>query len=52
MPEMNGEETARQMRKLAPAVPIILITGFPDAVREHDLFDAILVKRISERWNY
>src|ERR1700686_4751661 len=44
MPEMNGEEVAREMRKLAPKVPIILITGFPDAVVRRELFDAVLAK--------
>ena len=44
MPEMNGEETATQMRTIAPAVPIILITGFPNAVTRPELFDAVLAK--------
>ena len=44
MPEMNGEETATQMRNIAPEVPIILITGFPGAVVRPELFDAVLAK--------
>jgi len=44
MPGMNGEEVAAEMKRLAPAVPIILITGFPGAVTRHDLFHAILGK--------
>jgi len=44
MPEMNGEEMAAQMRNIAPKVPIILITGFPNAVVRPELFDAVLAK--------
>ena len=44
MPEMNGETVAREMRQIAPTVPIILITGFPDAVLRRELFDAVLAK--------
>ena len=44
MPEMNGETVAREMRKIAPRVPIILITGFPDAVVRRELFDAVIAK--------
>ena len=42
MPEMNGETVALKMRQIAPHVPIILITGFPNAVLRRDLFDAVL----------
>ena len=28
MPEMKGDEVARAMRRINPAVPIILVTGF------------------------
>jgi DNA-binding NtrC family response regulator len=44
MPEMNGEEVAAAIRHVAPSMPIILITGFPAAVRRPELFTAILGK--------
>jgi CheY-like chemotaxis protein len=44
MPEMNGEEVAAAIRHVAQGLPIILITGFPAAVRRPDLFTAILGK--------
>ena len=44
MPEMNGEEVAAEMRRIAPQVPLILITGFPSAVLRPALFDAVLGK--------
>jgi DNA-binding response OmpR family regulator len=44
MPGMNGEEMATELRRLAPSLPIVLITGFPQAVVRRDLFDAILPK--------
>jgi CheY-like chemotaxis protein len=44
MPEMNGEEVAREMRKIAPHTPLVLITGFPDAVVQRELFDAVVAK--------
>jgi CheY-like chemotaxis protein len=30
MPEMDGEEVAREIRRTRPRLPIILLTGFPD----------------------
>jgi len=30
MPEMNGDEFAREVRKLDPAQPVVLLTGFGD----------------------
>jgi CheY-like chemotaxis protein len=44
MPEMSGEEAAGEMKRLAPHVPIILITGFPAAATRRELFHAILGK--------
>ncbi|MDR3403732.1 MAG: response regulator [Chthoniobacter sp.] len=44
MPEMNGEEVAAEMRRIAPHVPLILITGFPNAVLRPALFDTVLGK--------
>ncbi len=44
MPEMNGEEVAVEIKRVAPHVPLIQITGFPHAVLRPELFDAVLGK--------
>jgi DNA-binding NtrC family response regulator len=44
MPEMNGEEVACEIKCRAPNVPIILITGFPGAVKRPALFRTIIGK--------
>lgn len=44
MPGMNGEEVAAEFRRLAPALPLVLITGFTTAVVRPELFDQILPK--------
>jgi two-component system response regulator MprA len=44
MPDMNGELVATELRKIAPSIPLVLITGFPHAVVRPELFDAILPK--------
>jgi len=44
MPEMNGEELAQAIRTLAPHIPLIMITGFIDAVSHRELFDLIIAK--------
>lgn len=44
MAGMNGEEVAAEIRRLAPAIPLVLITGFTSAVVRPELFDQILPK--------
>lgn len=44
MPEMNGEEMARQIKSTHPDVPLIMITGLPHLVKRPDLFSAVLPK--------
>ena len=44
MPEMNGEEMAMRIQETHPHVPLILITGLPNAVKRPDLFVATLAK--------
>ncbi|MDR3405630.1 MAG: response regulator [Chthoniobacter sp.] len=44
MPGMNGEVLAAEIRKKAPAQPIVLITGIPSRVERPELFDAIFGK--------
>ena len=44
MPEMNGEELAKQIKATHPDVPLIMITGLPHLVTRPDLFFAVLAK--------
>lgn len=44
MPGMNGEEVAAEIRRIAPTVPLVLITGFTKAVVRPEVFDQILPK--------
>jgi DNA-binding response OmpR family regulator len=47
MPQMSGEELAREIRKDGTAPPIVLITGFPSHVDHPELFDAVFGKPFS-----
>ena len=44
MPGMGGEELAKELRKIWPAVPLMLITGSLTSDTRIDLFDEILQK--------
>jgi CheY-like chemotaxis protein len=48
MPEMDGWETAREIRKRCPEIKIVLVTGYGPGTRpptgEDDLVDAIIGK--------
>jgi len=44
MPEMNGEELAREIKVSSPNVPLIMITGFLEAVSYPEVFDFVLTK--------
>jgi CheY-like chemotaxis protein len=44
MPEMNGEEVAKVIRMTSPNLPLVMMTGFTDAVVHRELFDTILSK--------
>jgi len=44
MPGMGGEELAEEIRKIWPAVPLMLITGSLTSDTRVDLFDEILQK--------
>jgi len=44
MPEMDGEEMAKQIKMRDPNLPIILITGNREAVTRPDQYKAILIK--------
>lgn len=41
MPDVNGAELVRAIRKLRPDVPVIVITGQPDAETEYEGMDVI-----------
>jgi signal transduction histidine kinase len=50
MAEMNGEQLAAEIKKLAPNVPVILVTGFAEnsaAAEEKEAIDFILAKPMS-----
>ena len=44
MPDMGGEEVAAEIKRIAPEMPVFLITGFPGAVHRKELFRAIFGK--------
>lgn len=44
MPEMNGEDMAKEIKASHPNVPLILITGLPHAVTRRDLYYTVLPK--------
>ena len=44
MPGMGGEELAEEIRRIWPAVPLMLITGSLTSDTRVDLFDEILQK--------
>lgn len=49
MPEFNGAELARSLRRVRPEVPILLCTALPEAHRQSaaDLFDAVVGKPVA-----
>lgn len=49
MPIMGGDELASQIRKLAPAMPILLISGHAEAEIDKGRFDGFLPKPFSRR---
>lgn len=41
MPEMNGPEFVRTVRKSMPSIPIVVLSGLADAVEEYSGLDVI-----------
>jgi DNA-binding NtrC family response regulator len=39
MPDMTGAEFVRELRKLTPALPVIVMSGLPEAVSEYKDLD-------------
>jgi CheY-like chemotaxis protein len=44
MPGMDGETTAREMKRLKPTVPVLMLTAYVDACRELDAIDFLVSK--------
>ncbi len=44
MPEMNGCALACELRRIAPALPVVLSTGAIPEMLEADLFSSVLIK--------
>jgi len=48
MPIMNGLELTREIKKIDPKEPVVIITGFEDELHKAQLADAVLVKPIKK----
>jgi len=46
MPIMNGLELTREIKKINPKEPVVIITGFDDELHKAKLADAVLIKPI------
>jgi len=46
MPIMNGLELVREIKKIDPKEPVVIITGFEDELHKAQLADAVLIKPI------
>ena len=44
MPQMDGEAMAARIRELAPQIPIVIITGFPESVEFPHRYAAVVRK--------
>lgn len=50
MPHMTGSQLAQAARKVAPHLPVLLVSALPDAAGDHrGLFDAVLQKPVDPR---
>ncbi len=47
MPRLSGLETLRELRQLAPDLPIVIITGFPTHLEDFEGADDLLQKPFS-----
>lgn len=41
MPEMNGPEFVRAVRKFLPAIPVVVLSGFSEAMEEYAGLDVV-----------
>jgi len=44
MPGMSGDDLALALKQRAPEMPVIMLTGFPEAVGRRELFEAVVAK--------
>lgn len=49
MPGMSGEDMVIAIRAISPGVPAILITGFPNTIKNGDRFEGVLSKPFKKR---
>jgi CheY-like chemotaxis protein len=47
MPGMNGEELAEELKKIKPALPIIMVTGYSDVTLDKGVIDSIVEKPLT-----
>ena len=47
MPGMNGEELAEELKKIKPALPVIMVTGYSDVSLEKGVVDSIVEKPLT-----
>ena len=47
MPGMNGEELAEELKKLKPALPVIMVTGYADVTLERGVIDSVVEKPLT-----
>ena len=48
MPEMNGADFVREMRSVLPSLPVIVISGLPDARDAYDGLDVLFLTKPCE----
>jgi DNA-binding NtrC family response regulator len=48
MPEMNGADFIREMRSVLPNLPVIVISGLPDAHNAYDGLDVLFLTKPCE----
>ena len=47
MPGMNGEELAEELKKLQPALPVVMVTGYGDLELDRGVIDSIVEKPLT-----
>lgn len=47
MPGMNGEELAEQLKKIKPALPVIMVTGYSDVTLDRGVIDSVVEKPLT-----
>ena len=47
MPGMNGEELAEELKKIKPALPVIMVTGYSDVTLDKGVVDSIVEKPLT-----